>query len=145
MLEFDHGKGRRDGPCADGRTVLIVDDDASVRDMLSQLLDSVGFRCVEANTAEEATELVASLKPALGVLDIALPGASGAELAWRIKREKPDLPLIAVSGQLKSWDADDLADLGFARTFPKPFDPGAFLDACLELAGMPSTSASLHT
>ncbi len=123
-------------PKATGRAcALIVDDEQNVRAMLVELLSGVGFDCLEACDAEEALALLDVHSPSLGVLDLALPGMSGAELAWRMKEKKPDLPLVALSGKLKKWDADDLNDLGFARIFSKPMDCDEFLRVCRRFAG----------
>ncbi len=136
MSKDNHSVGDwRSAPRRGNMLALVVDDEPDVRRMLARLLGSAGFRCIEAGSAEKALELIENDVPDIGVFDIAMPGMSGAELAWRIRHERPDLPLVAVSGQLKSWDADDLADLGFARVFPKPFEVDAFLEACLKLSG----------
>ncbi len=116
-------------------SVLIVDDEDGVRAMLVELLGGEGFECLEAPDGEHALELLEKNDPALGILDLALPGISGAELAWRIREKKPKLPLIALSGQLKMWEPDDLKDLGFARVFAKPMDCEDFLRACLDASG----------
>jgi CheY-like chemotaxis protein len=123
--------------------VLVVDDEEAVRGFLSRLLSRSGYRCLEACDAEQAIELLTKHRPDLGVLDLALPGISGAELAWRMRERMPDIPLVAVSGQLQSWDLDDLADLGFARVFPKPLDCGEFIRCCREVCaeGIGSTGS----
>jgi CheY-like chemotaxis protein len=126
----DGGRARSPGLLA-----LVVDDEPPVREMLARLLGSAGFRCIQASSAEEAFELLDGREPSLGVFDIAMPGVSGAELAWRVKQHRQGLPLVAVSGQLDDWDPEDLADLGFARVFPKPLDCVEFIEACRNLCG----------
>jgi CheY-like chemotaxis protein len=116
-------------------SVLIVDDEEGVRAMLVELLSNEGFECLEAPDGERALEILEKNSPALGVLDLALPGISGAELALRIRERLPDVPLIALSGQLKMWEPDDLKDLGFARIFSKPMDCEDFLHVCREASG----------
>jgi CheY-like chemotaxis protein len=115
-------------------TALVVDDEKSVRAMLVEILSELGYRCVEAGDGEGALELLDDHAPSLGVLDLALPGMSGAELAWRIKEKRPEMPLVAVSGRLQMWDNDDLKDLGFARIFPKPMDCDEFVRFCEGIA-----------
>jgi CheY-like chemotaxis protein len=123
-------------------SVLIVDDEDNVRAMLVELLGGEGFECLEAPDGEKALELLEKNDPALGILDLALPGISGAELAWRIREKKPDLPLIALSGQLKVWEPDDLKDLGFARIFSKPMECEDFVRACLDASGAGSAGSA---
>jgi two-component system response regulator (stage 0 sporulation protein F) len=114
---------------------LIVDDDKQVRAMLVELLSKAGFRCVEAADGEQALEIVDDHTPHLGVLDLALPGMSGAELAWKLRTRMPGLPIVALSGHLSSWDSDDLEDLGFNRIFPKPMDCDDFVAYCRGVSG----------
>ncbi len=114
---------------------LIVDDEGNLRAMLVELLTGAGFKCLEARDAEEALALVERESPELAILDLALPGMSGAELAWRIREKIPGLPLVALSGKLKTWDPDDLKDLGFTRIFAKPMDCDEFLRACRRIVG----------
>ena len=123
------GAGGRHG------SVLIVDDEDGVRAMLVELLSNEGFECLEAPDGERALEILEKNAPMLGVLDLALPGISGAELALRIRERLPDVPLIALSGQLKMWEPDDLKDLGFVRIFAKPMDCDDFLRVCREAVG----------
>jgi DNA-binding response OmpR family regulator len=106
--------------------------------MVVEMLSGVGFRCLEAEDAETALELLGELRdserlPRLGVLDIALPGMSGAELAWKIRTACPGFPLVALSGKLEEWDSDDLRDLGFSRVFGKPMDCDAFVGYCRDV------------
>lgn len=115
--------------------VLIVDDDSRVRAMLVELLSKAGFRCVEAADGEEAIGLLSDHTPHLSVLDLALPGMSGAELAWKLRKRLPQAPIVALSGHLASWDVDDLKDLGFDRIFPKPMDCDDFLAYCRGVSG----------
>jgi CheY-like chemotaxis protein len=130
---------RHAGPTSRG-SVLIVDDEDGVRAMLVDLLSNEGFECLEAPDGEQALELLEKNAPALGVLDVSLPGISGAELAWRIRERLPDMPLIALSGQLEMWEQDDLRDLGFARVFAKPMNCEDFLRVCREASGSPGAA-----
>ncbi len=125
-------QGRPAGPGAGRGSVLIVDDEDPVRAMLVELLSGEGFECLEAPDGERALEILEKNAPSLAVLDLALPGISGAELALRIRERRPNMPLIALSGQLKMWEPDDLKDLGFARIFAKPMDCEDFLRVCRE-------------
>jgi DNA-binding response OmpR family regulator len=104
-----------------------------VRTLTSEVLSEHGFVCMQAGDAEEALHLVDGRLPSIAVLDIGLPGRSGAELAWRMRERGHTFPIVAVSGQLSSWDPDDLADLGFDGVFAKPFDEDELVSRCLEL------------
>ncbi len=137
-------EGRSAGPqlsetSSGSNVALVVDDDDGVRAMLVELLSKAGFRCVEAADGEQALRVVKDLgadrMPRLSVLDLALPGMSGAELAWKLRKRLPEVPIVALSGHLASWDPDDLEDLGFSRVFPKPMDCDDFIEYCRDISG----------
>ncbi len=127
------GEAPREGAEA-GTLALVVDDEERVRAMVVELLSRAGFSCLEAETGEEALALLDEHSPGIGVLDIALPGISGAELAWQIRRKLPDVPLVALSGHLAEWEDDDLKHLGFDRIFAKPMDCDEFVSFCVKAA-----------
>ena len=104
-----------------GATVLVVDDDREVRGVLRGILARAGLGCVEASDGESALRLAAECGPSAAVVDLVLPGMSGAEFAWRLREVLPGLRVVGVSGHLDLWDADDLEDLGIREVLPKPF------------------------
>ena len=69
------------------QTLLIVDDEPAIRDMLRMALEAADFRCIEAEDIQEAYRLVVDERPSLVLLDWMLPGGSGLELMRRLKRE----------------------------------------------------------
>ncbi|WP_296252642.1 response regulator [Pseudomonas sp. UBA4194] len=79
------------------RTILLVDDDDSVRDVTSAMLDGMGYQVVEANSADMALN---KLDPAIDLVltDFAMPGTNGAELAHMIRRRHPTLPIVFITG-----------------------------------------------
>jgi PAS domain S-box-containing protein len=83
-----------------GRGVaLLVDDEALVRMSTADMLTDLGFEVVEANSAEDALQLIrSSASPDLLVTDHLMPGMSGVELARQVQRIKPQLPILVVSG-----------------------------------------------
>ncbi len=104
--------------------VLVVDRDPAVRKFVRGILESVGLGCIEAADGESGLEVAVEASVSAVIVDLVLPGMSGAELAWRLREEMSDLPVVAVSGRLDLWDRDDLADLGIREVLPKPFEPG---------------------
>ncbi|MDX9874845.1 MAG: response regulator, partial [Spongiibacteraceae bacterium] len=71
----------------DGKTVLIVDDEAPIREMIRVALEMSGLDCLEAATAQEAHAAIIDQRPDLVLLDWMLPGTSGIELLRRLKRD----------------------------------------------------------
>jgi PAS domain S-box-containing protein len=107
--------------------VLLVDDEDIVRMSTADMLMDLGFEVVEAGSAEEALRLIGEgLVPDVLVTDHLMPGMSGAQLALALRRERPELPVLIVSGYA---DAE-----GIEPALPrltKPFR-NAELAACLQ-------------
>src|SRR5688572_23682631 len=80
------------------KTVLVVDDDPSIRRALRGSLSDEGYEVVEAASGDEALRLIAVLKPACLLLDIWMPGLDGLETLAKIKESNPNLPVIMISG-----------------------------------------------
>src|SRR5262245_1013732 len=70
------------------QTVMLVEDEPEIREMLSYALTRAGFSAVTAGSAEEALELLDGQQPAVVIIDWMLPGASGLELARRLRRDE---------------------------------------------------------
>jgi len=80
-------------------TALLVDDEELVRMSTAQMLMDLGYRVVEATTAEEALRVIdGGLCPDLVVTDYKMPGLSGAQLAQQLTARSPNLPVLVVSG-----------------------------------------------
>jgi len=126
-------------PPADGaKTILIVDDEADIRKMLSRLLSRKGFRVLEAERGHEALRMVKEYAPDLIVLDAMLPEVHGFEIARRIKGSQRygHIPIIMVSAVYRGWRyAEDLKQTcGVDAFIEKPFRIGdvvTAVEACL--------------
>jgi two-component system nitrogen regulation response regulator NtrX len=79
-------------------TVIIVDDEASIRQSLGNALEDEGFRVRAVGDGEKALEAIRDDDLDLVLLDIWLPGRDGIEVLEQIKKERPDLPVIMISG-----------------------------------------------
>lgn len=103
-------------------TVLVVDDDAAIRAMLSEFLESCGYRTVTAHNAEAAITALQTGTPIdLVFSDVHMPGKlDGYGLARWITDNKAGLPLILVSGDLGKTNA--VLELSRADIMPKPYD-----------------------
>lgn len=84
-----------------GKTVLIVDDEAPIREMLSVALHMAGYQCLEAANAQTAHALIVDHQPDIVLLDWMMPEVSGIELARRLKRDPitADIPLIMLTAR----------------------------------------------
>jgi CheY-like chemotaxis protein len=105
--------------------VLVVDDCADTRDSLRILLRLWGHDTAEAADGPAALELAAAFRPAAALLDLAMPGMSGYEVAVRLRR-LPGLEhvlLVAATGFGQARDLAASRAAGFDHHLVKPFDP----------------------
>lgn len=100
--------------------ILIVDDDDAVRDVLYDLF-SDEHMCHAAATAEQALAFLADQSYDAVLTDISMPGLSGLELLGRLRQERPDTPVIVVSGIGDRTHAEGLTRLGAFDFILKPF------------------------
>ena len=94
------GDGEVRSQMSDGTsaTVLVVDDDNDVREFLAVSLDSLGYNVVEASSGREGLDKLAARAPDLILLDYAMPGMHGGEVARSARESHPDVPIVFVTG-----------------------------------------------
>ncbi len=103
-------------------TVLVVDDEPIVRDVVVRYLEQEGYRTLQAGDGETARGLLEREEPSLVVLDLMLPGTDGLSLCKWI-RERSDLPVIMVTALGEESDRLAGLDLGADDYLTKPFSP----------------------
>lgn len=106
-------------------TVLIVDDEFAIRDMLRMALELADFRCIEAQDIQSAYQLIVDERPSLVLLDWMLPGGSGLELMRRLKREERtrEMPVIMLTAKTAEDNVIQGLDVGADDYITKPFAP----------------------
>jgi two-component system, OmpR family, phosphate regulon response regulator PhoB len=106
-------------------TVLIVDDELAIRDMLRMALEIVDFNCLEADNIQDAYALVVDERPDIVLLDWMLPGGSGLELLRRLKRGDTtrELPVIMLTARTAEDNVIQGLDVGADDYITKPFAP----------------------
>jgi CheY-like chemotaxis protein len=112
-------------------TVLVVDDDATIRDVLYDLF-SEEHRCHTAESAERALELLEAGRYDVAILDVSLPRMSGLELLGHIHQRWPEMPVLIVTGIDYQQYAENLLRMGAFDYIEKPF---RLQDAQGKLAG----------
>jgi two-component system nitrogen regulation response regulator GlnG len=103
-------------------TVLICDDDSAIRTVLNQALGRAGYDVRTTGTAAGLWRWVSAGEGNLVITDVVLPDESGFDLLPRIKRMRPDLPVIIMSAQNTLLTAITAAERGAFEYLPKPFD-----------------------
>ncbi|MBI4705230.1 MAG: response regulator [Deltaproteobacteria bacterium] len=110
------------------KTVLVVDDEADVRQLLGDVLRAHGYRVIEAEQGDEALQKVREQPPDAIILDAMLPGVHGFEIARRLKQSERygAIPVIMVSAVFRGWRfaADVKENYGVDAYLEKPFDVG---------------------
>jgi two-component system phosphate regulon response regulator PhoB len=107
------------------KDILIVEDEAPIREMVGFAIGKAGFDLREAADAREAEVLIADRVPDLILLDWMLPGVSGIELARRLKRDEPtrSVPIIVLTARGEEADKVKGFDVGADDYVTKPFSP----------------------
>jgi DNA-binding response OmpR family regulator len=103
-------------------TVLVVDDEPIVREVVCSYLAREGYRTLEAADGDRARELVETETPTLVVLDLMLPGTDGLELCRWI-RSRSELPVIMLTARTEEADRIVGLELGADDYVTKPFSP----------------------
>ena len=103
-------------------TVLVVDDEAIVREVVVRYLEREGYRTLEAGNGDEARRLIEHDAPALVVLDLMLPGMDGLALCRWI-RSRGEVPVIMLTARADETDRIVGLELGADDYVTKPFSP----------------------
>ena len=106
--------------------LLVVDDDAGIRDLLGEYLGQQGYRVETARDGKEMDERIARTRPALVVMDLMLPGEDGLALTRRIKSTL-GCPVIMLSARGEDIDRIVGLEVGADDYLPKPFNPRELL------------------
>jgi signal transduction histidine kinase len=107
---------------SDNMVVLVVDDDDAVREVTASLLTDLGYLIVEAGSGGAALDVFEKRSDICAViLDFAMPGMNGAEVARAMQRSRPNVPILFATGYA---DAEALAAASDDRVVHKPFKAG---------------------
>jgi CheY-like chemotaxis protein len=118
--------------------ILVVEDDAILREALAEWLRAAGYAVRTAADGSAGLAAVKVAAPALVVTDIHMPGMSGTMVIAELKRAYPEIPVIAISCLFNSghgMDANAAIALGAAGALAKPFKRGDLLRAVANLLG----------
>ena len=126
-----------------GTSILLVDDDADLVELLDYVLVEEGANVRTATTAREALKVVRTSTPDVMLLDIAMPEIDGYELLTVIRRDPAlsKVPALAVTGYTGEREKDRSRAAGFAKHLTKPFDIATLVNLIATLAPSPSRAA----
>jgi two-component system OmpR family response regulator len=103
--------------------LLIIDDDAHLRESLAEVLELGGFECHQAGAAKEGIAAAAKLEPQVVIMDIQLPDSSGFQICQELRKRSKTVILIMMTGRfLSSEEKKQGFELGADEYITKPFD-----------------------
>src|SRR5215207_8753384 len=127
-------------------TILIVDDRAPNRDLLTTLLGYAGHATLEAAGAEQALEIVRSARPDLVIADVVMPSMDGFEFVRQLRTE-PEIartPVMFYTATYLETEARTLAEAcGVVHVLVKPSEPRLILDTIQLALGAPAPGRAL--
>ncbi|CAH0118033.1 MULTISPECIES: response regulator transcription factor [unclassified Paenibacillus] len=104
-------------------TILVVDDDAHIRELMCLFLNNEGFETIQTENGAEAMSVMESASIDLVVLDIMMPIMDGWQLCSELRRSYPDIPLLMVTAKGETGQKVKGFNLGTDDYLVKPFDP----------------------
>lgn len=107
------------------KKVLIVDDEAPIREMIAVALEMAGYECLEAENANQAHALIVDNKPDMVLLDWMMPGTSGVDFARRLRKDEmtADMPIIMLTAKGEEENKIKGLESGADDFITKPFSP----------------------
>jgi len=119
------------------KTVLVVDDEASLRNLVRTTLESDSYRILEASDGNEALEIAIVEKPDLIVVDWMMPGRTGIEVVMELRKtvDGKDIPIIMLTARGQKVDIERGAEAGVTIYLVKPFSPLELIDTVEQLLG----------
>ena len=118
--------------------ILVIEDDEMVRELLQEILARAGYEVAQAPDGEVGIRLYRNEPADVVITDLVMPNKEGIETIMEMRRDFPDVKIIAISGGGHSSPTrhlDMAKQLGAQRTLAKPFLPHDILNAVRELVG----------
>ncbi len=115
------------------KTILIIDDDENIRELLQKFLQNHGYKVVLADDGLQGMEMIRQENFSLVILEVKLPYISGIGLAEIAKQSKPELPIICITGHANAVKNISMEQV--CQIFPKPFKLKEILEAVREKLG----------
>ncbi len=117
------------------QTVLVIDDDWSIREVTTMMLERAGYKAISASTSEDCMAIMGTNRVSLALVDVIMPDKNGLELALEINQRWPDVPIILMSGKVPT-EADSIRNFnghfGISGSIPKPFTKEQLVGAVAE-------------
>jgi DNA-binding response OmpR family regulator len=105
--------------------VLVADDDADIRQLVTFRLERAGYEVVEAADGEQALQVCSEMRPDLAVLDVMMPKLTGYDVTRRIREDEAlrAMPVILLTARVQDGDVAQGFEAGADDYIKKPFSP----------------------
>jgi CheY-like chemotaxis protein len=115
-------KIRSVGPDSGGKKVLIAEDHPVGRELLREMVQSLGYQVIETGDGEEALRKIRETTPHLAIIDVQMPKVDGFAVIQELRGwpEYADFPVIALTGFAKGAGRERILDAGFSAYLAKP-------------------------
>lgn len=114
------------------KTILVVDDNEDIRDLLSLVLEKEGHQILHAENGRDGLEKIIASPPDLVFLDVMMPGFSGLEVLEAVRNNKDSkvngVPICMLTAKSLVEDIDAAVNLGATSYIVKPFRPGVLVE-----------------
>ncbi|AOE49047.1 response regulator [Kangiella sediminilitoris] len=111
-------------------TILVVDDDSSIRWVLARALNNAQFKVLACDSGQQALSLIEEESPDLVITDIQMSGMTGLELLEAINQQWPHIPVIMITAYADTDLGSKTHELGAFDYLPKPFDINHVIKLC---------------
>jgi len=102
-------------------TILVVDDEAMIRNLLEKILTKEGYKILLAKDGQEALEIINAKKVDMIVSDMKMPRMSGLDLLKSVKKDRPEIGVVIMTGYGDTYTVKDALLLGADEYITKPF------------------------
>jgi excisionase family DNA binding protein len=116
-----------------GPLVLVVDDDAGLREFIRVSLETEGYNVREAESAETGLTAIEDQAPDLVLLDVMMPNVNGWEMLQRMQERHGSIPVIMFSGKVDQGTLAEATERGAREFVGKPFDPQQLIERAKQL------------
>ena len=140
---IDSGREALQEAALEGVRVLLVEDDANLRDAIATVLAECGAQVVAVGCGADALQVLKNQAPDVLVSDMAMPGMDGRSLLRRIRQlgaRRGGIPAIALTAYASPVDRMKALLAGYQVFLPKPFDPTELITLVAKLAGSTPSS-----
>lgn len=126
----------------DAKRILVVDDEARVREMIEFRLRQFGYEVLQASNGRDALAVASREKPDLVLLDVMMPELDGFQVCGRLKQDEAtrDIPVVMLTAKAEAKDVTRAFNSGAVDYVVKPYDPAVLQQKVLQNLGQPAGS-----